>query len=283
MAVLALFTIVLHLLGIDSYLVDEHGIRYQTLLVVAVFFGFGGSFLSLMLSKKIAIHAMRVRVIERPNSELEAWLLRTVGNLSRQAGITTPEVGVYESADPNAFATGPNKNSSLVAVSTGLLRTMPRDQVEAVLAHEVSHCANGDMVTLALMQGVLNTFVIFISRVIGITVDRVVFRNTRGVGLGYIVVTLAAQFALGILASIILAAFSRRREFRADSGAAKLVGPRPMAAALDSLRRVSTPAAMPESMRAFGIRGGTQGLLASLLRSHPPLEDRIARLRNAGG
>ncbi len=278
LAILLVATVVLRLLGVPSHLSDEYGIPYVTLLIFAAVLGFGGSFVSLLLSKTLARTFMRVRVIERPTSEVERWLVDTVTNLSRQAGIRTPEVGIYDSPDLNAFATGASRNSSLVAVSSGLLQSMHREEVEAVLAHEVAHCANGDMVTLALLQGVLNTFVIFLARIVGFLVDKVVFRSQRGFGPGYFLTVIVAQIVLGILASIIVAAFSRYREYRADAGAAALVGPRPMASALASLKRVSGPAALPQSMQSFAIRGGAGGF-AALFRTHPPLDARIDRLR----
>ncbi|MFW6369175.1 MAG: protease HtpX [Myxococcota bacterium] len=279
-AVLLLLSIVMSVFGVGGY-VSQHGLSIPDLLVFSAVLGFGGSLISLAISKWLAKTMMRVRVIHQPSNEVEDWLVRTVGHLSRQAGITTPEVGVYPSRDMNAFATGARRNSALVAVSTGLLQRMKRDEVEAVLAHEISHCSNGDMVTLTLLQGVLNTFVVFLSRVAGFFVDKLVFRSERGTGIGYFLTVILTQIFLGILASFVVAAFSRRREYRADEGAARLVGSRPMISALDALRRATVPPAMPESMRAFGIRGGGGGMRA-LLATHPPLEERIERLRSLG-
>jgi heat shock protein HtpX len=282
MAILMVATLVINLLGLPPYLHDATGLNYQTLLIFAAVLGFGGAFFSLAISKWLAKTTMRVKVIERPANEAEAWLVRTVTHLARQAGIHTPEIGIYDSPDMNAFATGARRNASLVAVSTGLLRGMSREEAEAVLGHEIAHCANGDMVTMTLLQGVLNTFVIFLSRVVGFFVDRVLLRNERGYGIGYFVTVIVTQIALGILASIIVAAFSRRREYRADAGAAKLVGPRPMIGALNALKRVQGPALMPESMQAFGIRGG-RGRFHALFMTHPPLDARIAKLKALGG
>ena len=223
LAVLLVLSVVLRLLGVDQIL-DESGagINYESLLVLSLVIGFGGSFISLAMSKWMAKRSTGARVIEQPSNEAEAWLVATVERQARQAGIETPEVAVYDAPDMNAFATGARRNAALVAVSTGLLRGMPRDEVEAVLAHEVAHVANGDMVTLALVQGVLNTFVVFFSRIIGHLVDRVVFRNERGYGMGYFMVTMAAQVLLGVLASVIVMWVSRQREFRADAGSAEI-------------------------------------------------------------
>ena len=282
LAVLFVATLVLSLLGLPTHLHDEHGINFTALLVFAAILGFGGSFVSLALSKSLAKMFMRVKVIDRPSNETEQWLTHAVGQLARQAGIQTPEVGIYESPDMNAFGTGARRNHALVAVSSGLLQSMRREEVEAVLAHEVSHCANGDMITLTLLQGVLNTFVIFLSRIIGFVVDKVVFRNERGIGIGYWLSVIAAQILLGILASIVVAAFSRYREFKADHGAARLVGPRPMIGALEALGRARGQVAMPESLRSFGIRGGRGRGISALWMTHPPLEARIDRLRQLG-
>jgi heat shock protein HtpX len=218
-------------------------------------------------------------VIEQPRNDTEAWLVNTIQGHARGAGIGMPEVAVYDSPDPNAFATGARKNKALVAVSSGLLRSMKSDEVSAVLGHEVSHIANGDMVTLALIQGVVNTFVIFLARVIGHVVDRVVFKTERGYGIGYFITVIVAQIVLGILASVIVLWFSRRREFRADAGGARLAGREKMIAALESLKRVSEPAQLPEQMAAFGISGRKRSGLMRYFTTHPPLEERIAALK----
>ncbi|MCC6215012.1 MAG: protease HtpX [Polyangiaceae bacterium] len=254
---------------------------YVPLAVMATLFGFGGSMLSLLLSKWVARRATGAEVIATPRTEVEAWLVRTVDRQARAVGITTPEVAIYESPEPNAFATGATRNSALVAVSTGLLQRLRREEVEAVLAHEVSHAANGDMVTLALMQGVVNTFVIFFSRVIGNLVDTALSRGEerRGPGIGYGVSVVVAELALGLLATLLVMAFSRWREYRADAGAARLAGAPRMIAALGRLGSEGTD--LPQSMAAFGIRGGRSGLLR-LFSSHPPIEDRIRRLQAAG-
>ncbi len=255
---------------------------YGPLMVMAAVMGFGGSFISLFLSKTIAKWTTGAQVIEAPRNDSEAWLLDTVRRQAERAGIGMPEVAVYDSPDMNAFATGATKNSSLVAVSTGLLQGMRREEVEAVLGHEISHVANGDMVTLTLIQGVLNTFVIFFARIIGGLIDSVLSRGDeerRGSGIGYWVTVMFTELVLGILASIIVAWFSRRREFRADSGGADLAGTRAMVSALQRLGRGREPEQLPESLRAFGIRGG--GVL-SLLSTHPPLEERIRVLNERG-
>jgi len=279
LAVVLVLGIVLRVLGVGQIL-DQQGIGldYQALLVFSAIVGFTGSLISLAMSKWIAKHSMGVQTIDAPRSEAEVWLHGTVRQLAQQAGIGMPEVGVYQSDDMNAFATGARRNRALVAVSTGLLQRMRRDEVEAVLAHEVSHVANGDMITLALLQGVVNTFVIFLSRVIGHVVDRTVFRTERGHGPGFWVTAIIAQVVLGILASVIVLWYSRRREFRADGGAADLRGARPMIAALRRLGGDQGPAALPDSMKAFGIRGGTGSRLTRLFMSHPSIEDRIRAL-----
>jgi heat shock protein HtpX len=281
-AVLVVLSVVLRLLGIDSIL-NQQGtnLDLNALLIFSAVVGFAGSLISLAMSKWMARRAMGVHVIEQPANADEAWLVNTVRNLAQQAGIGMPEVGIFVSPEPNAFATGARRNSALVAVSTGLLGSMSRAEVEAVLGHEVSHVANGDMVTLALIQGVVNTFVIFLSRVVGFVVDRVVFKTERGHGPGFFVTAIVAQILLGILASMIVMWFSRRREFRADAGGAKLAGRESMIGALERLRQ-RHPQPLPDQMAAFGIAGGelTQGL-KRLFMSHPPLEERIAALRAA--
>ena len=280
LAVLVVLSVVLRLLGVDRIL-DESGtgLNYEALLVFSAVIGFGGSFISLALSKWMAKRSTGAQVITQPRNDAEAWLLSTVTRQAQQAGIDTPEVATYDSPDMNAFATGARRNSALVAVSTGLLREMSRDEVQAVLAHEISHVANGDMVTLTLVQGVLNTFVIFLSRVVGHVVDRVILKNERGMGIGYFVSVLVAQVVLGILASIIVMWVSRRREFRADSGSANLNGREPMIRALQRLE-TSVPGQLPQEMQAFGISGGKSGLM-KLFMSHPPIPERIEALRQS--
>lgn len=281
LAVLVVLAVVLRVLGVDRIL-DEQGVGldYRALLIMSAVIGFGGAFLSLAISKFIAKRSMGVQVLTEPRSEVETWLVDTVRRLATEAGIGMPEVGVYASDDMNAFATGARRNHALVAVSTGLLQRMRREEVEAVLAHEVAHVANGDMITLALLQGVVNTFVIFLSRVVGHVVDRVVFRTERGHGPGFLITAIVAQIVLGMLASVIVLWYSRRREFRADRGSAQLRGARPMIAALERLGGARGPAALPDSLKAFGIRGPNRTGLARLFMSHPPLEERIAALQN---
>ena len=281
-AVILVLSIVLRLLGVDSYLEQSgSGLNYEALLIFSAVFGFGGAFISLAISKWMAKRATGAQVITQPRNEVESWLINVVQRQAQQAGIDMPEVAIYPAADMNAFATGARRNSALVAVSTGLLQNMPRDEVEAVLAHEISHVANGDMVTLTLVQGVVNTFVIFLSRIVGHFVDRVILRNESGAGIGYFVSVIVAQIVLGILASTIVMWVSRRREFRADAGSAQLNGSQPMIRALSRLER-GAPAQLPEAMRAFGISGDRAGGLKKLFMSHPPISDRIAALQNAG-
>jgi heat shock protein HtpX len=280
-AIMVVLSIVVSVLGLDRYLTRE-GLNLQALLMFSAVLGFGGAFISLLISKWMAKMSMGVQVITQPRTETEQWLVNTVRQQAEAAGIGMPEVGIFDSPDPNAFATGANKNSALVAVSTGLLNNMRRNEVEAVLGHEVSHVANGDMVTLTLIQGVMNTFVFFLARVIGFVVDRVLLKNERdGVGPGYILTVIVAQLVLGILAGMIVAWFSRKREFRADAGGAHLAGTSSMVGALEALQRVHSPTALPEKMRAFGIRSGKPQGWQRLFMSHPPLEERIAALRNA--
>jgi heat shock protein HtpX len=253
------------------------------LLVFAALCGFGGAFISLALSKWTAKTMMGVRVIDAPQSEPERWLVDTVARLAGRARIGMPEVGIFEAEEMNAFATGARRNAALVAVSTGLVRGMSRPQVEAVLGHEITHVSNGDMVTLALLQGVLNTFVIFLARIIGGLVDRALFRNDREEsGIGFFLTTLAAQIVLGILASMIVAWYSRRREFRADRGGAELAGTNGMIGALEVLK-LSHGEPLPPQMQAFGINTGEGGGLTRLFMSHPPLDARIAALKAAPG
>ncbi|MGO9988016.1 MAG: protease HtpX [Steroidobacteraceae bacterium] len=279
---------VLILLSVVIFIIEQvFGVRLPQgglggLLVFAAVFGFGGALISLALSKWTAKRMMGVRVIGEPQSDLEVWLLDTVRRLAGQAGVGMPEVGIFDAEDMNAFATGARRNAALVAVSTGLLRNMSRPQAEAVLGHELSHVANGDMVTLALLQGVLNTFVIFLARIIGGLVDRAVFKNDRQEsGLGFMITTLVAQLVLGILASIIVNWYSRQREFRADRGGANLAGTGSMIGALEALKRAHGEA-MPPQMRAFAINSGESGGFMRLFMTHPPLDERIAALRAAG-
>lgn len=279
-AIMVVLSIVVSVFGLDRYLTKE-GLNLQMLLVFSAVLGFGGAFVSLLISKWMAKMAMGVKVITEPRTADEQWLVNTVRAQAQQAGIGMPEVGIFDSPDPNAFATGANKNSALVAVSTGLLRNMRRNEVEAVLGHEVSHVANGDMVTLTLIQGVMNTFVFFLARIVGFVVDRMILKNERSGGIGYFVTVMVAQLVLGILAGMVVAWFSRQREFRADAGGAHLAGTNSMVGALEALRRVHSPTALPEKMQAFGIRSGTPQGWQKLFMSHPPLEERIAALNNA--
>ncbi|HVL56249.1 MAG TPA: protease HtpX [Burkholderiaceae bacterium] len=279
-AIILVLSVTLRILGVEPYLTDQ-GIALGPLLIFAAVFGMGGAFISLLLSKWTAKRAMGVHVIEQPTSQAEHWLIDTVRRQANMAGIGMPEVGIFDSPQPNAFATGANRNNALVAVSTGLMRTMDQREVEAVLAHEVSHVANGDMVTLTLIQGVVNTFVIFAARVIGHTVDRVVFKNERGYGPGFFISYIAAELILGILATIIVLWFSRQREFRADAGGARLAGREAMVAALQRLKRSAEGEQLPERMAAFGITGRTTGGLKRLFMTHPPLDERIEALQRA--
>ena len=279
-AVMAVLSLVVQVFGLDAALARK-GMNLPGLLIVSAIFGFGGAFISLLISKWMAKRAMGVQVITQPRTEQEQWLVSTVESQAKAAGIGMPEVGIFESPDPNAFATGANRNAALVAVSTGLLQSMRRDEVEAVLGHEVSHVANGDMVTLTLIQGVMNTFVFFLARVIGGLVDKVILKNERGTGIGYFVTVMAAQIVLGFLAGMVVAWFSRQREFRADAGGAHLAGTMSMIGALEALKRVHSPTALPEKMAAFGIRSGDVSGFQRLLMSHPPLDERIAALNRA--
>ncbi|MDE0249810.1 MAG: protease HtpX [Gammaproteobacteria bacterium] len=267
-------------LGLDHWLAQQ-GLAGQLngLLLMSLAFGFGGAFISLAISKWMAKRSMGVKVIEQPANRSEQWLLETVRRQAEQAGIGMPEVGIFDSPQPNAFATGMNRNRALVAVSTGLLGVMSQDEVEAVLGHEVSHVANGDMVTMGLLQGILNTFVIFLSRVVGLLVDKVIFKVQRGIGPGYFIASIIAEIILGILAAIIASWFSRRREFRADAGGARLAGREKMIAALQRLQAQSEPEELPGQLAAFGISGRVKGGLQKLLMSHPPLSERIASLK----
>jgi heat shock protein HtpX len=281
LAVLFVLNITLRLLGIDRYLTQAGGLNLGALLVFAGVIGFGGSLISLAISKWSAKWMTGAQVIETPRNDAERWLVETVRRLAQQANIGTPEVAVYDAPDVNAFATGMSRNNALVAVSTGLLNGMTRDEAEAVLGHEITHVANGDMVTLALIQGVVNTFVIFLSRIVGSIVDKVVFKTERGNGPAFWITSIIAELVLGILASVIVMWFSRRREFRADAGGASLAGREKMIAALQRLKLAHEAPQLPAQMRAFGISGGQVGGLARLFMSHPPLDERIEVLRAA--
>jgi heat shock protein HtpX len=261
---------------VEPYL-NDNGLDLSHLLAFAAIMGFGGAFISLAMSKWSAKRMSGAVVIEEPRTPTEIWLMKTVREQADTVGIKMPEVAVFNSPEVNAFATGMTKNSSLVAVSTGLLNAMTKDEAEAVLAHEVSHIANGDMVTLTLIQGVVNTFVMFLSRVIGYAVDKIIFKTERGTGPAFFVTMIIAELVLGVLASMIVMWFSRQREFRADAGAAKLSGRAKMIAALERLQAQHAPSVLPKQMAAFGISGG--GGFAKLFSSHPSLDDRIAALR----
>ena len=279
-AVLVLISVVFQLLGIEGILAQNGvDLNLQALLVMSAVIGFGGSFISLAMSKFLAKRSMGVQIIDQPRDSREVWLYNTVRRQAERAGIRMPEVGIFDSPDPNAFATGMRRNNALVAVSTGLLQSMGKQEVEAVLGHEISHVANGDMVTMGLIQGVVNTFVIFLSRVIGHVVDRVVFKTERGYGPAYFITSIVAQIFLSILASMIVMWFSRRREFRADAGSAALEGAPKMISALQALQRAHEPKDLPGEFAAFGISGGVAHGLKRLFMSHPPLEERIAALQ----
>jgi heat shock protein HtpX len=280
-AVVFVLSIILSLFGVQGIL-DEQGsdLNMTSLLIFAMVFGFGGSIISLLISKWSAKRMTGAHVIKQPSNATEQWLVSTVRRQAEIAGIGMPEVAIYRSNDVNAFATGANKNNALVAVSTGLLERMTQDEAEAVLGHEISHVANGDMVTLTLIQGVVNTFVIFFSRVIGHLVDRIVFKVERGHGPAFWITTIVAQLVLGILASAIVMWFSRVREFRADAGGARLAGRQKMVAALQRLQAQHEPSALPEQMAAFGISGGRVSGFKKLFMSHPPLSERIAALQS---
>jgi len=284
LAVILLLTLVINLLGLDSYLDARLG-NYTNLLIFAAVIGFGGAFISLAMSKTAAKYSMGVRVITQPSSETERWLVDTVRRYAETAHIGMPEVGIFESPTPNAFATGARKNASLVAVSTGLLRTMRRDEVEAVIGHEIAHVANGDMVTLTLITGVTNTFVVFLARIIGSLVDGATRSSddNRGPGIGYFATVIAAEIVLGLFASMIVAWFSRHREFRADAGGAYLAGTRSMIGALEALKRAHSPKPLPQQFANFGINGGIPQGLQKLFMSHPPLDERIAALEHSAG
>lgn len=278
LAIVLVLSITARILGIDRIL-TQNGLNLSALLVFAALFGFGGSLISLMLSKWMAKMSTGARVIAQPSNAVEQWLVETVRRQAQQAKIGMPEVAIYDAPEINAFATGANRNNALVAVSTGLLNNMTREEAEAVLAHEVSHVANGDMITLALIQGVVNTFVIFFARIIGNFVDRVILKNEDGPGIAYYVTSIFAEIVLGILASIIVMWFSRQREFRADAGGAQLASRDKMIAALQRLKANYEPSTLPEATKAFGISGATKSGLARLFMSHPPLDERIEVLR----
>ena len=278
LAIVLVLSVTMRIFGVEPYLTAS-GLNLSSLLVFAAIMGMGGSFISLAISKWTAKRSTGARVIETPETPGEKWLVETVQRQAKAAGIGMPEVAIFDSPDVNAFATGMNKNNALVAVSTGLLQAMTKDEAEAVLGHEVSHVANGDMVTLALIQGVVNTFVMFLSRVIGYLVDKLVFKTERGTGPAFFVTMIIAEMVLGILASIIVMWFSRRREFRADYGGASLAGKGAMIAALERLNSLH-PQPLPDKMAAFGIAGGGASGFKRLFMTHPPLEERIAALKS---
>ena len=276
LAVMIVLSITLSVLGVDKFMTGE-GLNVGMLLVFSAVVGFVGSFFSLLISKPVAKWSTGAQVIDGSEGTTQFWLVQTVKTLAERANIGTPEVAIFE-GEPNAFATGAFKNSSLVAVSTGLIESMSREEVEAVIGHEIAHIANGDMVTLTLIQGVVNTFVVFLARVVGYFVDKVVFKSDRGVGMGYYITVIVCEIVFGVLASIIVAWFSRQREFRADAGSAKLLGtPSPMVAALARLGGL-TPGELPQSFKASGI-SDKPGFMA-LFSTHPPIEERIAALQN---
>lgn len=279
-AILLLVSVIFNLLGLDLR-AAQYGTNLGSLLVMCAVFGFAGSFISLAISKWMAKRATGMTVITQPRNEIEQWLLNTVQKQADKAGIKMPEVGIYEAPEINAFATGMTRNSSLVAVSSGLLRGMTRDEAEAVLAHEVSHIGNGDMVTLTLIQGVVNTFVMFFARVIGNIIDKAVLGNRDGHGLGYFATVLVLEIVFGLLASVIVMYFSRWREFRADAGGASLAGRQKMIAALERLASNQSQSTLPTQIAAFGITGNLAHGLKKLFMSHPPLTERIAALKNS--
>lgn len=280
LGVILLLGFVLRVLGVEQLLAEQGlGIQLGGMLAFASVFGFAGSLISLAMSKRMALWSTGARVITTPRGDTERWLVETVHRQADAAGIGRPEVAVWDTPEPNAFATGARRNAALVAVSTGLLRSMGKREVEAVLAHEVAHVANGDMITMALMQGIVNTFVIFLSRVVGMLIDRIVFRSERGRGPGYWISVFVLEMVFGLLASILVMAFSRHREYRADAGGAALAGKGAMIAALQALQRSQgQPVTLPQNMSAMGIRGGAGGGLRALLRTHPDLDDRIRAL-----
>ena len=281
LGVVLLLGVIARLLGVDRFLYQS-GLNLTSLLIFAAIFGMGGSLISLLMSKWIAKMSVGAQVIEQPRTQTEQWLVETVRRQAQKAGIGMPEVAIYDSPEPNAFATGANRNAALVAVSTGLLEQMTAEEAEAVLGHEVSHVANGDMVTLALIQGVLNTFVIALSRVVGYLVDQALSsrdQEYRGPGIGYWITSMVMEVVFGLLASLVVMWFSRWREFHADAGGAELAGRGKMIAALERLRQLSEPSQLPSQMAAFGINGGLGDGLRKLFMTHPPLEERIEALR----
>lgn len=280
LAIMLVLSITMRLLGVEPYL-NANGLDLKNLLAFAAIMGFGGAFISLAMSKWSAKRMSGAVVIEEPRTPTEIWLIKTVRTQADMVGIKMPEVAVFDSPEVNAFATGMTKNSSLVAVSSGLLNKMNKDEAEAVLAHEISHIANGDMVTLTLIQGVVNTFVMFLSRVVGYAVDKIIFKTEKGTGPAFFVTMIIAELILGVLASIIVMWFSRQREFRADAGAAKLSSSKKMIAALERLRDEHEPSVLPKQMAASGISGSGAGGLKRLFTTHPSLDERIAALRSA--
>ncbi|QQS53651.1 MAG: protease HtpX [Candidatus Competibacteraceae bacterium] len=281
LGVVLLLGAIARLLGVDRFFYQS-GLNLTSLLIFAAIFGMGGSLISLLMSKWIAKRSVGAQVIEQPRTQTEQWLVETVRRQAQQAGIGMPEVAIYDSPEPNAFATGANRNAALVAISTGLLEQMSAEEAEAVLGHEVSHVANGDMVTLALIQGVLNTFVIALSRVVGYLVDQALSSRDqayRGPGIGYWITSMVMEMVFGLLASLVVMWFSRQREFHADAGGARLAGRGKMIAALERLRQLSEPSRLPSQMAAFGINGGLGDGLRKLFMTHPPLEERIEALR----
>lgn len=283
LAVIAVASITLNLLGVGSYLEQNGGLNLNALLMFCAVFGFSGAAVSLFISKWMAKMSTRTRVIDQPRTAEERWLLETVAQQAKQAGIGMPEVGIFPAQQANAFATGWNKNNALVAVSQGLLDRFTKDEVRAVLGHEIGHVANGDMVTLALIQGVINTFVMFFARIIGHTIDRAINKDSNGHGIAFYAITFVAEMVLGILATMIVAWFSRRREYRADIAGADLAGRNAMIAALARLQQESgVPNQMPDTLTAFGInRGRTKDVLMAAFSTHPPLEERIRALQSA--
>ena len=277
-AVILVLSVVAHLFGLNQYLEADGTLNLTTLLLFCAIFGMGGSFISLLMSKWVALKMTGAQIIENPRSSQEMWLVNTVKRQAQAAGIGTPDVAVYNAPEPNAFATGSNKNQALVAVSTGLLTHMSQDEVEAVLGHEIGHVANGDMVTLTLIQGVVNTFVMFFARIIGHFIDRAVLKNEGGYGIGYFISVIVLQIVFGFLASAIVAWFSRHREFRADRADAHLAGRRKMISALERLKAAHGQSTLPEQITAFGISGGK---ISKMFATHPPLEARIAALQQA--
>ena len=278
-AVILVLSVVAHLFGLNRYLEADGTLNLTTLLLFCAVFGMGGSFISLLMSKWVALKMTGARVLENPRSSQEMWLLNTVKRQAQAAGIGMPDVAVYDAPEPNAFATGSNRNKALVAVSTGLLTHMSQDEVEAVLGHEIGHVANGDMITLTLIQGVVNTFVMFLARVVGHFIDRAVLKNQgSGYGMGYFLSVIVLQIVFGMLASAIVAWFSRQREFRADAAGAHLAGRRKMISALERLKAAHGQSTLPEQITAFGISGGK---LSKMFSTHPPLEERIAALQRS--